>query len=65
MAPCTFDFSHPFSKLCGEIVRNSDWLIALFAPVVIGWSNTLVLVFLQSFENCSRLLSSGYKFNES
>ena len=31
-----------FSRALGElqvIARNSDWFIALFAPVVIGWRN--------------------------
>ena len=32
------DFSHALSK-SQVIARNSDWFIALFAPVVIGWSN--------------------------
>ena len=32
------DFSRALSKF--EIIaRNCDWFIALFAPVVIGWSN--------------------------
>ena len=34
------------------IAWNSDWFMLLLAPVVIGWSNKLVLVFGQySFEN--------------
>ena len=32
------DFSRPLSKL-QVIARNSDWFIAMFAPVVIGRSN--------------------------
>ena len=35
------------------IARNCDWFIALFVPVVIGGVIALVLVFRQSFENCS------------
>ena len=35
---CTRDFFRAFSKL-QVIARNSDWFIALFAPVVIGQSN--------------------------
>ena len=38
ITPCASDFSRPLSKL-QEIARNSDWFIALFAPVVIGWRN--------------------------
>ena len=38
IAPCTRDFSCALSKLL-LIARNSDWFIALFAPVVIGRSN--------------------------
>ena len=38
MAPCARDFSRALSKL-QIIVRNCDWFIALFAPVVIGRSN--------------------------
>ena len=38
MAPCARDFSRALSKL-QKIVRNCDWFIALFAPVVIGRSN--------------------------
>ena len=32
------DFSRALSKF-QIIARNFDWFIALFAPVVIGWSN--------------------------
>ena len=32
------DFSRALSKL-QVIARNCDWLVALFAPVVIGQSN--------------------------
>ena len=32
---CTRDFSRPLNKL-HAIVRNSDWFIGLFAPVVSG-----------------------------
>ena len=35
MAPCTSYFSRALSKL-QVIAWNSDWFIALFAPVVIG-----------------------------
>jgi len=38
IALCTHDFSRAWSKL-RVIARNSDWFTALFAPVVIGWSN--------------------------
>jgi len=41
-------FSRPLSKL-QIIARNSDWFIALFAPVVIGRSN-------RPFPSCSRSL---------
>ena len=37
-AMCTRDFSRALSKL-KIIAGNSDWFIALFAPVVIGRSN--------------------------
>ena len=36
--PCTRDFSRALRKLL-VITRSSDWFIALFASVVIGWSN--------------------------
>ena len=36
--PCTRDFSRVLRKL-RVTARNSDWLTALFAPVVIGRSN--------------------------
>ena len=40
------------------IARNCNWFIALFVPVVIGWSNiALVLVLRQSFENRSILVN--------
>ena len=35
MVSCTRDFSRAFSNLV-VIAKNSDWLIVLFAPVVIG-----------------------------
>ena len=38
IAACKRDFSRALSKL-HVIARNSDWLIALFVPVVIGPSN--------------------------
>ena len=38
MGPCTRDFSRALRKLSQVAVRNSDWFIALFAPVVIGRS---------------------------
>ena len=37
-AACTRDFSRALNKL-QIIARNSDWLIALLTPVVIGQSN--------------------------
>ena len=36
IAPCKCDFSLVSSKV-QVITRNSDWSIALFAPVVIGY----------------------------
>ena len=36
--PCTRDFPRALRKLL-VIARSSDWFIALFASVVIGWSN--------------------------
>ena len=40
ITPCEQDFFPPFEQVKGTvIVRNSDWFIALFAPVVIGWRN--------------------------
>ena len=50
ITPSTNDFSRPLSKL-QVIFRSSDWFIAQFVPLVIGWSNYLVLVFRPSFEN--------------
>ena len=38
IAPCTRNFSRPWSGL-QVIARNCDWFIALPAPVVIGRSN--------------------------
>ena len=38
IAPCTRDFSRASSEL-QVIARNSDWFIALSAPVVIGRSD--------------------------
>ena len=38
IAPCALSVSLASSKL-QEIARNSDWLTALFAPVLIGWGN--------------------------
>jgi len=35
---CMRDFSRALSKF-QIIARNCDWLIEVFAPVVIGWSN--------------------------
>ena len=43
-------FSRALSKL-QAIAPNSDWSIALFAPVVIGGSNFFSIGLLQSFEN--------------
>ena len=43
-------FSRALSKL-QAIATNSDWCIALFAPVVIGGSNFFSIGLLQSFEN--------------
>ena len=40
IAPCTHNFSHALSKI-QVIARNSNWFIALFAPVVNGLSNNL------------------------
>ena len=44
IAPCTRDFSRAFNKL-QVIARNFDWLIALFAPVLIGRSNYVAIAF--------------------
>ena len=38
MVSCTRDFFRALSKLL-VIAKNSDWLIVLFAPVVIGRGN--------------------------
>ena len=38
ITPCTRYFSRALREL-QVIAENCDWLIALFAPVVIGWSN--------------------------
>ena len=40
IAHSTRDFSRALSEL-QVIARNSDWFIALFAPVVIGGSNNI------------------------
>ena len=45
IVPCTCNFTHALSKL-QVIARNFDWLIALFAPVVIGRSNYFGIGFL-------------------
>ena len=58
IAPCTRDFSRALSKL-DVIARSSDWLIAQFAPVVVGRNNYLVLVFRQSLENSFRVMFSA------
>ena len=51
--PCIHDIFCALSK-SHVIERNFDWFIALFASVVIGGAIiSLVLVFQQSFENCS------------
>ena len=47
MAPFTRDFSNALSKL-QVIARNSDWFIAMFAPVVIGRSNYFGIGFFDS-----------------
>ena len=39
IAPCTYDCSRALSNSLQVIAKNSDWLIALFAPVVTGRSN--------------------------
>ena len=44
IAASTRDFSRALSKL-QVIARNSDWFIALFAPVVIGRSNNFGIAF--------------------
>ena len=44
IAACTRDFSRALSKL-QIISRDSDWFVALFSPVVIGWSNYLGIGF--------------------
>ena len=52
IAPCTREFSQAFGKL-RVIARNSDWLIALFAAVVIGRSKYYGIAFSQVFEKLS------------
>ena len=52
MAPRARDFSRALSKF--QII--ADWFIVLFAPVVIGWSDPVVIAWqwfsrIQSFEN--------------
>jgi len=44
IAPCTRDFSRSWGKL-QETTGNFDWFIALFAPVVIGRSNSFGIGF--------------------
>ena len=53
ITPCTRDFSRVLCKL-QIISRNSDWVIALFSPVVIAPRNYFVLVLRQSFGNRSK-----------
>ena len=55
MVHCTRDLSRASSELHVIARDNCDCFIALPAPVVIGRSNCLVLVFRQSFENRSKL----------
>ena len=51
IGPSTHDFSRALSRL-PVIATNSDWFIALFAPVVIRLRKiTLVIVFQQSFQS--------------
>ena len=38
IAPCARAFSHALSQL-QVTAKNSDWLIVLLAPFVIGWSD--------------------------
>ena len=59
IAPRTRDLSRASSEL-PVIARNCDWFIALPAPVVIDRSNcfALVLVFRQSFQNGSNILTT-------
>lgn len=38
ITPCKHVFPHALRKL-QVISRTSDWLIAMFAPVILGWSN--------------------------
>ena len=45
IAPCTRDFSRALSTL-QVIAWNYNWFIALFAPVVFGWSNYFGIGFL-------------------
>ena len=54
-APCTHDFSRALSKL-QVIASNSDWFIALFALVVIGWNDffglgVLTVIWKQLYQN--------------
>ena len=52
----TCAFHRALSRL-HVIASNSDWLIALFRPVVIGWSNCFGLILLHSNENCFMIVT--------
>lgn len=57
-------FSRALSTL-PAIARNSDWLVELFAPVVIARSNYFgTLIFRQSFENCFINYTSSFHSDE-
>ena len=61
IAPCRCDFYRTLNKL--EIIAcNFDWLIALFAPVVIGRSNDCGIVFFDSHLKTA-LLSKDKRLN--
>ena len=61
IAPYTRDFYRTLNKL--EIIAcNSDWLIAVFVPVVIGRSNDCGIVFFDSHLKAA-LLSKDKRLN--
>ena len=69
IAPCIRDFHRALGKF-QLITRNSEWLIALVAPVVIGRSNNneldlMVLIVSQDLASLLKMLSSiGYGENK-
>lgn len=69
IAQCIRDFHRALSKF-QLITRNSEWLIALVAPIVIGRSNNneldlMVLIVSQDLASLLKMLSSiGYGENK-